>query len=341
MNKKINILFLVLVLSILAACGGSDKKEEGTDGDSDEKVLIRVGHASSEDVAVHKGSEKFAELIDEKSDGKMEVEIFANSALGGNREMLESLQSGTLEIALPSTAPLASFTDKMLLFNLPYLFENREGAEKVVDGPIGVQVLEDLEDSGFIGLGYMDQGFRDIIVNSDKPVRTPDDLKGKKIRLIDNPLHIAHFEELGATATTLEFSEVFSGLQQGVVDGADGSYSNVDGMGFDEVTDYLVETHHIYDAIPVLFSQTIFESYTEEQQDIIKEAAQEAIVFQRDLQAKESEEIKKEFQDGDLIEVIELTDEERKAFSDKAQPVYDKFEDQIGKDLIQEARDGQ
>lgn len=336
--KKIWLLvMLASLIGVLAACGGDDK--DAADGDGKVKAkTIRVGHEATEETAVHLGIQKFADLVNERSDGELFVEVFANSGLGSNREMLESLQNGTLEAALPTTAPLSSFTNKSLLFDLPYLFKNREAAEHVLDGKIGDQVMDDLEESGFIGLGWLTQGFRHIAVNTDKPVTKPEDLKGVRIRTIDNPIHIAHFEELGASAAPIAFTEVFTAMQQGVVDGLENPYANIDTMGFNEVSKFLIETSHIYDAIPILFSKVVWDTLTEEQHEILHESAKEASQYQRDLQDKMDGDIRAKYEaDPDGMQVSKLTDEERAVFLEKAQPVYRKYEDKIGVDLIKDA----
>lgn len=338
MKKLWTMLAMVCVIGLLAACGDDSS---ATVASSDGKVkakTIRVGHEATEETAVHLGIQKFADLVNEKSDDELFVEVFANSTMGSNREMLESLQNGTLEAALPTTAPLSSFTNKSLLFDLPYLFTNREAAEHVLDGKIGDQVMADLEESGFIGLGWMTQGFRHIVVNTDKPVTKPDDLKGIRIRTIDNPIHIAHFEELGASAAPIAFTEVFTAMQQGVVDGLENPYANIDTMGFNEVGEYLVETSHIYDAIPILFSEVVWEQLTPEQQTILKDSAKEASQYERDLQEEMDGKIREKYEnDPKGIQVSKLSDEERAVFLEKAQPVYDKYEDKVGKELIEEA----
>ncbi|GKV64813.1 MULTISPECIES: TRAP transporter substrate-binding protein [unclassified Sporosarcina] len=338
MKRLFMMLVMICTVVLLTACGDDSTSADATSKDKVKAKTIRVGHEATEETAVHLGIQKFADLVNEKSDGELFVEVFANSTMGSNREMLESLQNGTLEAALPTTAPLSSFTNKSLLFDLPYLFKNRESAEHVLDGKIGDQVMEDLEESGFIGLGWLTQGFRHIAVNTSQPVTKPDDLKGIRIRTIDNPIHIAHFEELGASAAPIAFTEVFTAMQQGVVDGLENPYANIDTMGFNEVADYLVETSHIYDAIPILFSKVVWDTLTPEQQTLLKDSAKEASQYQRDLQEEMDGEIRKKYEaDPNGIKVSKLSDEERAVFLEKAQPVYDKYEDKVGKELIDDA----
>lgn len=349
MKKRMLLVSVVLSLVMLfnVACGGpSQPTEPGQPSQPDgqagtgKKVVLKLGHVVAEKTALDEGAKHFAKLVEEKSNGEIVVEVYPNSALGDNRSMLEGLQLGTLEMMSPALAPLAGFTDKTLIFDLPYLFKNNAAAEAVLDGEVGQQVLKDLERSGFIGLTWWTQSWRHL-TTGDREVRKPADMKGIKIRVMENPLHIAHFNTLGASAIPMAFSEVFTSLQQGVIDGQENPYANIKLSAFGEVQKYIIETGHIYDPIPVLISKIAWDKLSPEHQKIIQEAATEGARWQRDYAEKQDDEIRKEYQNSGKNVVIQLTEEERQAFFDAVQPVYKEYEDKIGKDLIQKVLDVQ
>ncbi|MGE4284599.1 MAG: TRAP transporter substrate-binding protein [Clostridia bacterium] len=349
-KRMMVMLALILVITLSVGCGGTSQPAPSGEKQTAEKnniqpqtnksIVLTLGHVVQEKTALDEGARYFAELVKQKTNGQITVEVHAAAVLGDNRVMLESMQLGTLDMMSPALAPISGFTDKTLLFDLPYLFKSEKAAEAVLDGPIGQQVLKELEPSGFIGLAWWTQSWRHI-TTKDRAVDKPADMKGIKIRVMDNPLHIAHFNAIGASAIPMAFSEVFTSLQQGVIDGQENPYVNIKLSGFNEVQKYVIETKHIYDPIPVLVSKITWEKLSPEQQKILTEAAIESSRWQRDYAAKQDEEIKKEFIDGGKTEIIELTPEERQAFFEAAQPVYKEWENKIGKDLIQKTLDAQ
>jgi len=296
---------------------------------ADDVLVIRLGHVIDDKSGLQAGAEKIAEILAEKSGGKIRLDIFPNSQLGGNREMLEALQAGALEMQTPALAFLGGFNEMTKALDFPYLFKNIEAAEYILDGEIGQQILAGLEDEGFIGLGWWTQGWRHLTTGK-KLVRKPEDMKGLKIRVMENELHIAHFQALGASAIPMAYSEVLTSLQQGVIDAQENPYMNIKQAGFHEVQKYVIETGHIYDPCPVLFSKVLWDGLSEENQKLIREAVAEATRFQRDFTYKFEDEIRKEFSEGDKIEVIILTPEERAEFLKAAEPVYKKYAPKFG-----------
>jgi len=224
MFKKIvsTILVSSLLILSLTACsrptGNSSGSKEATSNGSNETITIRVGHVLAPTHPYTLGLEKFSELVAEKTDNKVKVEVFHSSQLGNERDMVEGLQLGTLEMALVSTAPLSSFTDDFLVFDLPFMFKDTENARKVVDSEIGQNLLDSLKSQKILGLAYWENGFRNV-TNNKKPIKTPDDLKGMKIRTMESPVQMESFNALGASATPMAFGELFTALQQNTIDG--------------------------------------------------------------------------------------------------------------------------
>lgn len=324
------ILCTVLALVLLCACAVSASA-------SDKKMSLNLGHVAIETTPIGRGTEYFAQLLSEKTDGRITVSVFPNSQLGGNREMIEQLQMGTLQFCSPSCAFLGGFTEKTALFDLPYLFTSEEGAWKVFDSEVGAAILNDLDAAGIKGLAWFAMGWRNVTCN--KEVHSPADMAGMKLRVMENQMHIDHFNALGCSAIPMSFSEVYTSLQQGVIDAQENPYSQIDTQRFYEVQKYLIETQHIYDPVPLVASKVWWDSLDAEDQGIIMECVQEALVYERGLVGEIDGGIRQRFIDENLITIVELTPEERAAFRAAAQPVYDANEARIGADLIQMAED--
>lgn len=324
------MLCIALALVLLCACAVSASA-------SDKKMSLNLGHVAIETTPIGRGADYFAKLLDEKTNGRITVSVFPNSQMGGNREMIEQLQMGTLHFCAPSCAFLGGFTEKTALFDLPYLFTSEEGAWKVFDSEVGQAILADLDDAGIKGLGWFAMGWRNVTCN--KEVHSPADMAGMKIRVMENQMHIDHFNALGCSAIPMSFSEVYTALQQGVIDAQENPYSQIDTQRFYEVQKYLIETQHIYDPVPLIASKVWWDTLDEEDRAIINECFVEALAYERGLVGEIDGGIRQRFEDEKLITVVELTDEERAAFRAAAQPVYDANAERIGADLIQMAED--
>lgn len=307
---------------------------DGVDYTQGDSYTIKIAHVALDITPIAKGMEKLKELIEEKSGGRVTVEIYPNSELGGNRELIEQLQMGTLEIASPSCAFLGGFTNGTALFDLPYLFDSQEGAFAVFDSEIGDNIMKGLETNGLVGLDWYAMGWRMVTCNNE--VHKPEDMKGLKIRVMENQMHIDHFNALGCSATPMAFSEVYTSLQQGVIDAEENPYSQIYSQRFYEVQKYIIETKHIFDPTPVIMSKVWWDSLSETDQQMIRECSAEACEWERSIIQETDDEFKKELEGQ--VTIVELTDEERAAFREAAQPVYDAYEDQIGADVIAEAQ---
>jgi tripartite ATP-independent transporter DctP family solute receptor len=250
--------------------------------------------------------------------------------------MVEGLQLGTLEMTLVSTAPLSSFTKKFLVFDLPFIFKDTASARKVVDGPIGTQLLDSLKDQGIIGLAYFENGFRHV-TNNKRPIEKPEDLKGLKIRTMENPVHMATFKVLGADPTPMAFGELFTALQQGTIDGQENPLPVIDTSKFYEVQKYLSLTGHFYAPAPLLISKSFFESLSPDIQNAIKEAAIEA----RDYERKLLDEMNAKLVDELQKKGMQINEVDKEAFVKAVQPVYKQFEADITPELIKQVIEAQ
>lgn len=290
-------------------------------------LKLKIGHVVTETGGEHLGSVKFAELLDKKSGGKIQLQIFPNGQIGGNREMIESMQVGALDMALPALPALGGFTDKTKVFDLFYLFDDNKQAEKILDGPVGQEVAKAVEAANIKIISWWTQGFRETTANRE--IRKPADLKGLKIRVMENPLHIEAWNTLGASAIPMAFSEVLTSLQQGVLDAQENPYQNIVNSGFHTVQKFIIETHHLYGPLPVVVSKIVWDKLTAEQQKIILEAAEETKVWQRAKQDEINNKLKADIQKTGKNVIIELTPEQKNEFRQKLAPLYKKYAPQM------------
>ncbi|WP_066047840.1 TRAP transporter substrate-binding protein [Robertmurraya korlensis] len=338
MKRALSLLF-VLCLMILGACSQqsanneSNKEPEKANGATNEK-LMKLAVVTSEDRSLTKGLVKFGELVEDKTNGSIKVEVYPNGQLGGDREVFESLQFGSIQGTTMSTGPIAQFVPKFNVFDLPFLFPNSEVAYEVLDGKIGTDLLAELESQNVVGLNYWENGFRHL-TNGVKEVKTPDDVKGLKIRTLENDLHMDIWSELGANPTPMAFTELFAGLQQGVVDGQENPVGNVTANKFYEVQKYLSKTGHVYNASPFLISKDFWNTLSDEEKKAVQEAADEARDYQRELNQKEDEDGYKFLTENGMT-VTDITDEEKDAFLEKVKPVYEKYSASIGEEFVDE-----
>ncbi|MFP4198402.1 MAG: TRAP transporter substrate-binding protein [Halanaerobium sp.] len=326
MRKNLMITLSLALLLVLTFTASSFAQE----------YTINAGIGLNDKSAQYKSLEFFKELVEDRTDGDIEVELYHSSQLGDDREMMEALQMGTQEMTCPSTAPIASFVNGFKVFDLPFLFPTNEAADYVLDGPVGQDLLDQLEDEDIIGLAYWENGYRQL-TNSKRAVESPEDVEGLKIRTMENPMHLAAWEEMGANPTPMAFGELFSAMQQGVVDGQENPWGTIYLQNFFEVQDYATDTGHVYSPFVLMISKQFYDKLPEDYQEIVKEAAVEA----KDHNRETNREMNAEYLDDlkEEMEVTELTEEQRAEFQEAVQPVYEEFEEEIGADLVEDVQE--
>ncbi|MGO4887469.1 TRAP transporter substrate-binding protein [Anaerobacillus sp. MEB173] len=346
MKKKL-LMFLFAVMAVfLAACGGGANEapaddapaEEAPAGDeapaetTGETKTIRAGIGLNDQHPQYKGLLRFKEIVEEKSNGQIVVETYHSGQLGDDRTMTEALQLGSQEVTIPSTAPIANFVPEYNVFDFPFLFPSEEVADKVLDGEVGQEFLDMLPNQNLVGLAYWENGFRDL-TNSKRAVATAEDFNGLKIRTMENELHLEAFRALGANPTPMAFTELFAAMQQGTVDGQENPYATIYLQKFHEVQDHVSNTHHIYSPFVFLMSKTFFDGLSEEQQQIVKDAAIEAGQYQRELNREANSEYLQSLQDEGMT-YTEISDEARQEMIEIVQPVLDKYAERVGQDIV-------
>ncbi|WP_460274351.1 TRAP transporter substrate-binding protein [Celeribacter sp. ULVN23_4] len=298
-------------------------------------VNLRLAHVVNEQDAYHTAAVKFQELVSERSDGAITVEIFPNATLGDERTLLEGMQIGTVDMGVITNGPVANFLEDIAVFELPFLFPSPEAAYSVLDGEIGQELLGRLEEVNLKGLAYAERGFRNL-TNSKRPVNSPADLDGLRIRVMENPVYIDSFRELGADAIPMAWTEALTGMQQNTIDGQENPVGVVYSFKLNETQTNMTMTRHTYAPALFVMGMPKWNQLSEEAQDIIAAAAQEAAEYERALNAELEEEQLAALKDAGM-NVVE--DADLAAFSAAVQPVYDKYGEKFGDYLprIQEA----
>lgn len=340
MRKKL-MLILITLLSIsvlLTGCGGDGTKDaDGSNVDDGKTITLRVGHVLQEHHPTHTTLvDVFKKEVEEKTDGKIKVEIFPNAQLGGDRQQIEAVSLGSLEMCVPGGPVVSGFYEEYMIFDLPFLFDSREAAYAAWDGELGDRVSEGLESQNIVNLGYGENGLRHI-TNNERPIYTPEDMKGIKIRVMENPIHITTFKALGANPTPISYGELFTALQQKTVDAQETPAAIIYSSKFYEVQKYLTLDGHMFANCPYLINKDFYESLSPEHQEIIAEATRNTLELQRKTLAEEEKEyLEKLAEEG--MEINEINEEQRQMFVEAVKPAYDQFEEQFGSELIDLAK---
>ncbi|RVP91834.1 TRAP transporter substrate-binding protein [Sinorhizobium meliloti] len=279
------------------------------------------------------GMEKFAELVKEKSGGKIEVKLFPGGTLGGDVQTVSALQGGVIEMTVLNAGILASNVKEFGAVDLPFLFNSGEEADKVMDGPFGTSLMERLPATGLVGVAYWELGFRNL-TNNRHPVTKLEDIKGLKIRTIQSPIPVELFNALGANAVPLPYTELYTALETGTVDGQENPSANIINAKFYEVQKYMTLTRHQYNPQIVLVSKKFWDGLNDEEKTILQQAAVEARDFQRKVSREQDaaalEEIRKTG-----MEVSELSPEETQKLRDAVKPMIEKFSADIGQETVE------
>src|SRR6056297_253127 len=302
------ILMFVFVL-FLTSCG---RDQRGT--------VLKLGHGLDSTHAAHLAMERMAERTHEYSDGTMRIDIYPAQQLGTERELLELLQIGSLDITKVSSSVLEGFEPVYKIFSVPFLFLDKDHRYRVWDGPVGRELLNAGERIRLMGLTYYDAGTRSFYTK-DRPVYHPDDLEGQKIRVQESPASIQMVNLLGGSATPISWGEIYTSLQQGIVDGAENNPPSFHISRHYEVARYYSLNEHT--AVPdILFiSLETWNRLTDEQQEIVQRAADESAVYQRELWQKATEEAL----DAVRADGVEIIIPDKQPFVEKLEPMYEQF----------------
>jgi tripartite ATP-independent transporter DctP family solute receptor len=322
MRRTFVIIILIALFAPSMALIDSASSQE-------KQVVLKLGHAVAPEHPYHLGAVKYSELVALRTKNKVKIDVFPSTQLGNERDMVEGLQLGTIDLVVTSTGPLGGFVPRMFVVDLPFLFRDREHAYKVLDGPIGRELFNAFSEKGIKGLAFWENGFRQI-TNNVRPIEKPEDLKGIKIRTMENKVHLSAFRAFGASPTPMAWSEVYTALQQKTIDAQENPIAIIYFQKISEVQKHLALTGHFYSPTPLLMSLKAFNNLPKDIQKIMLDTAIECATYERNLlrdnETKQLAELK--------TKGMQVTTPNKRPFQDAAAPVYKEFESQFGKETI-------
>jgi len=299
-----------------------------------DKTVLKMGTLGSTEYFYYKGAKRMADEVGAKTNGRVEIQVFPNQQLGNERDMIEGLQLGTIDLAVINTPLLAGFDPRFLIFDMPFLFNDWAHVNKMLMSNIGADLLKTLESRQLKAFGFSTAGFRHVL-NYRKPVAKPEDMAGLKIRTLDNPVHVAIMNAMGANATPMQYSEVATALHQHTVDGLDSPAPAAVTEKFYETNKYLSLTGHVFTGVIYLMSLKRYNGLPADLQKIISDGAKLGADTEteqyNDFDVKSLEVLKKDHG-------MEINPVDKAAFRAKMQPVFDRFQDRVGKSLIETVR---
>lgn len=302
---------------LMTACAGGGGARGGDD------IRIILGHGAAPGNPRSNAALEFEKLVQEKSAGRIDVQILGQEAVGSDSAMMVSVASGSLDMTVNSQGPFAAYVPEANLIGLPFLFEDSAHAYAVVDGQVSDFLASESEKKGFRVLGFWDNGMRDI-TNGERPINTPEDVAGLKIRTPDDSMTIDIFNALGANPTPMAFGEVYLGLRTGAIDGQENPVVNIKSAKLQEVQQFLAITGHQYQVNPFVVSNQRWDRLTAEQQGWIQSAADEARDAQRAQMGEQTTQILAEFESE-----MQVTHPDREPFRDKTHGVYDSWRERF------------
>ncbi len=299
-----------------------------------ESRTIKFPSASNKGHPQVVGVEKFAELVAQKSGGKLAVKPFPGGALGPDLQTVSAMQGGTVEMTVMNASLLAGNIKEMAVFDFPFLFNNTREADAVADGPVGQKLLDRLQERGLVGLAYWDLGFRQVHTMK-RVIAKADDFKGVKMRVIPTPIYVDFMKALGAAPVPMPFTETYAALEQGAIDGMTNPLLNILDGKFNDVSKHLTLTNHMYTPQAVVVSKKFWDKLSPVEQKILRDAATETAVFQRKFARDEATKVLAELRKAGMV-VHELPPAEIAKLRERAQPVIDKYTRDLGP-IVQEA----
>ena len=300
---------------------------------ADAPIIIKFSHVVAPDTPKGKGAQKFKELAEAALAGKVKIEVYPNSQLYKDKEELEALQLGSVQMLAPSLSKFGPLGAKEFeVFDFPYIFADKAALRKITDGPIGKDMLKKLDSKGIVGLAFWDNGFK--ILSANKPLNSPDDLLGLKMRIQSSKVSEAQMKALGASPQVMAFSEVYQALQTGVVDGTENPPSNMFTQKMHEVQKFATITNHGYLGYAVIANKAFWEGLTPEIRTALETAMVEATKYANEIAQKENDDALAAMKATGKTTFSTPTAEQQKAWVAATQPVYKEMASRVGQDLI-------
>lgn len=325
MKKIISISFVFIL--ILSGCQNSTEKVNGS-----EKKTIRLAHTGSDTHQYNIASQKFKKLVEEKSDGKMKVNVYGDGSLGNEDELVDQTMTGTIQMTtVAADSSLSNTMPEMNLFGIPYLFDSKKDVYTKLDGKPGKDLLELAKKKDMKGLGYWEVGFRHF-TNKKREIKHPEDMENLKLRVQSAKVWNEHLKTLNAIPTPISFSELYSALDQGVVDGQENPLPTIYSQKLFEVQKYISLTNHTYTPAVVLMNDDYYNQLTKKEKQIVNESIVESTDYQRQYIAKQEKKIKKQLKDEGMI----ITNVNRDEFKNKTKHVDSQITDQVPKSIVRQ-----
>ncbi|GAB3352056.1 TRAP transporter substrate-binding protein [Chromohalobacter beijerinckii] len=275
---------------------------------------LKFGHLANEENIWNKAAERFKKVVEEESDGRIDVQIFPNEQLGTEMEVINSIQLGTADMTITGES-LQNWAPKAAMMAVPYAFRDSEHLRKAVEGDIGKQIEQQIEEkAGLVPIAWFERGPREL--TSNQPIKKPSDLDGLRLRVPNVPLFVDTWQALGAKPTPMAFSEVFTSLQQGTIDGQENPLSLIESASFNEVQDYVNMTDHVHSWIYVVIGKNKLESMPEDLQEVVLDAAQQMQSYEAKLFDEDQKRLRNALEEAGM----EFVEVDQKAFADEAEP---------------------
>lgn len=335
MLKKITLV-LCMLFSIVVLQGCAKRVVDSEQVSPEQKLVIKFSHVVAENTPKGLAAQRFATLVQERTNGKVEVQVFPNSTLYKDGEEMDALREGAVQIIAPATSKLASMFPRWLLLDLPYAFENIDEVHRAMDGPIGKKLMESLEKQGLLPLAFWDNGFKQL-TNGVRPLVKPEDMRGLKFRvMINSSVLQEQFRMVGAYPVPTPFNDVYRYLQNYRVHGQENTISNIYSKKFYEVQPYMTVTNHGYMGYVVLVDKRYWESLPEDVRVVLEKTMAEVTEWEHQTAADLNDLYLKEIQSTGKVEITKLGPEERKVWENAFLPLYERMAGKIGKELIDE-----
>lgn len=331
-NKYSALLIFIVSILLLSACGSEEDSNNTETGSSGDTVTVQFGHTLTEDSSWHEGAKHFAELIDERTDGRYKVNVFPNGQLasGNQQKAIEMLRQGSYDVDITSALIWSDFDSELGITALPWILPTLESAEEIINGKGGEMLLDILGENGVTPVAIGETGYRQML-NNKQQIKSPSDLENLKLRVPGTPLFLDLYQELGADPIAMDFTEVFTSLQQGTIDGMEGVVDVMVTNRFYEVLDYMSVNNYNFDFFFLTFSDKFYDSLSDEDKEIFMEAGKEATQFATDYARDANEEALEYLKEQ--LDVYELTEEEMATFKEAASAIYEQFKDDFSPEL--------
>ncbi|QHE51730.1 TRAP transporter substrate-binding protein [Pontibacillus sp. HMF3514] len=337
MKKKHLVFFMILLLAIASTYlylkqenkYPSDDEQAGLN----EQIVIKFSHIVAKNTPKGQAAEKFADLVQEKTNNKVRVEVYPNGSLYSEKEAIEALRQGSIQMIAPATSKMSTFFPKLELFDLPYAFPTYDAIYEVFNGEIGTELLESMERENLVGLSYWSNGFKQM-TSSKRALINPNDFSNHRFRIMPSDVIEQQFEALNAETSRISFNLTYRNIEQGLIDGQENTISNIYSKKFYKVQDYMTISNHGFLSYVVMVDQEFWSNLPNHIQTAIKDAMEETTAWNQQHAMETNQQALRLLKNSSDIKIHTLSEAEKAAWREKFQAVYDNFEPTIGEEWM-------